>query len=121
MSQKIKIYFVYPSLQAHLEGEKKEYEANVGETVLQVARKNDIDIIEGACDGCLACSTCHVIVHPDWFYGALAEKSEDEEDMLDLASNLTKTSRLGCQIVLTKEMDGIIFIIPKSSRNYTPR
>ena len=79
-------------------------------SVLEIAHKNDIDL-EGACEGSLACSTCHVIVEPSWF-SILNLPSWDEEDMLDLASNLTPTSRLGCQILLTEKLDGLIVYIP---------
>ena len=83
--------------------------------MLQVARRHDIDI-EGACEGSLACSTCHVIVDPDW-YDLLNEASVDEDDMLDLAFNLTKTSRLGCQIIITEEIDGLTVRLPAATRN----
>src|SRR5207302_9227085 len=72
--------------------------------------------IEGACEGSLACSTCHVIVDPEW-YDLLKEASEDEEDMLDLAFGLTATSRLGCQIIITEELDGLVVKLPTSTRN----
>jgi ferredoxin len=79
------------------------------------AHKHNIDI-EGACEGSLACSTCHVIVAPEW-YKKLPPPSEDEQDMLDLAFGLTKTSRLGCQIVITKDLDGLVVSLPKEVRN----
>ena len=75
------------------DGSRREVDAALGVSVLEVARRHDIDI-EGACEGSLACSTCHIIVDPEW-YDLLNEATEDEEDMLDLAFNLTKTSRLG--------------------------
>jgi ferredoxin, 2Fe-2S len=97
------------------DGSRREVEAPLGDTVLQVARRHDIDI-EGACEGSLACSTCHVIVDPEW-YDLLKEASEDEEDMLDLAFNLTRTSRLGCQIIISEELDGLIVRLPAATRN----
>jgi ferredoxin, 2Fe-2S len=97
------------------DGTRREVDAPVGMSVMEIARRHDIDI-EGACDGSLACSTCHVIVDPEW-YGMLKEASEDEEDMLDLAFNLTRTSRLGCQIVITEYLDGLIVQLPASTRN----
>jgi ferredoxin, 2Fe-2S len=97
------------------DGSRREVEAPLGDTVLQVARRHDIDI-EGACEGSLACSTCHVIVDPEW-YDLLKEASEEEEDMLDLAFNLTRTSRLGCQIIITEELDGLIVRLPAATRN----
>jgi len=101
------------------DGTRREVDAPVGRSVLEIARRHDIDI-EGACDGSLACSTCHVVVDPDW-YDLLKEASEDEEDMLDLAFNLTRTSRLGCQIVITEELDGLTVELPATTRDPLPR
>jgi 2Fe-2S ferredoxin len=97
------------------DGTRREVEAPLGLSVLEIAHKNKIDI-EGACEGSLACSTCHVIVDPEW-YELLKEASEDEEDMLDLAFGLTATSRLGCQIIITEELDGLVVKLPSSTRN----
>ncbi|MDE8347688.1 MAG: ferredoxin family 2Fe-2S iron-sulfur cluster binding protein [Acidocella sp.] len=96
-------------------GAPREVEAPVGLSVLEVAHKHGVDI-EGACEGSLACSTCHVIVDPDWA-GRLAKPTEDEEDMLDLAFGLEKTSRLGCQIVMSEALDGLVVRLPASTRN----
>lgn len=97
------------------DGNKKEVDAPIGLTILDIAHRNDIDI-EGACEGSLACSTCHVIVDKEW-YGRLEEPSEDEEDMLDLAFGLTPTSRLGCQVVITEDLDGLTVALPAETRN----
>ena len=97
------------------DGTRREVEAPLGLSVLEIAQRNDIDI-EGACEGSLACSTCHVIVDPAWF-GRLGEPSEDEEDMLDLAFGLKPTSRLGCQIVITQELDGLTVTLPDETFN----
>ncbi|MGD9616156.1 MAG: ferredoxin family 2Fe-2S iron-sulfur cluster binding protein [Alphaproteobacteria bacterium] len=97
------------------DGTHREVDAPLGLSVLEIAHKNKIDI-EGACEGSLACSTCHVIVDPEW-YELLKEASEDEEDMLDLAFGLTATSRLGCQIIITEELDGLVVKLPASTRN----
>jgi 2Fe-2S ferredoxin len=96
-------------------GQPKDVEAPNGLSVLEVAHKYGVDI-EGACEGSLACSTCHVIVDPAWA-GKLAKPSEDEEDMLDLAFGLEKTSRLGCQIVMSDALDGLIVRLPAATRN----
>jgi 2Fe-2S ferredoxin len=96
-------------------GAPREVEAPLGLSVLEVAHKHGVDI-EGACEGSLACSTCHVIVDPAWF-AKLGKPSEDEEDMLDLAFGLEKTSRLGCQIVITEALDGLTVKLPSSTRN----
>ncbi len=92
------------------DGGRKEVDAPDGLSILEIAHGNDVDI-EGACEGSLACATCHVIVDPDW-YERLEEASEDEEDMLDLAFGLTCTSRLGCQIIVHKELDGLTVSLP---------
>lgn len=91
-------------------GEKREVDAPNGLSVMEISHKHGVDI-EGACGGCLACATCHVVVHPDW-YGKLPEKLEGEEDMLDLAFDLKKTSRLGCQILMNDELDGLVVALP---------
>ena len=97
------------------DGTRKDVDAPLGLSVLEIAHRNHIDI-EGACEGSLACSTCHVIVDPEW-YGRLREASEEEEDMLDLAFNLSRTSRLGCQIIITEELDGLTVQLPAATRN----
>ncbi len=97
------------------DGTHKTVDAPIGLSVLEIAHRNDVDI-EGACEGSLACSTCHVIVEPEW-YELLKDATEDEEDMLDLAFGLTKTSRLGCQIVMSEELDGLTVRLPQATRN----
>ena len=87
----------------------------VGVSVMEAAHLFDVDI-EGACEGVMACSTCHVIVDKDW-YGCLASAGEDEEYMLDLAIGLTDSSRLGCQIVMTDELDGLVVRLPAETHN----
>ena len=109
MSDTVKIIFIE-------KGERKEFEVPVGTTVLEAAHNNDISL-EGACEGSLACSTCHVIIEDEKHFGLLEEPSEDEEDMLDLAFGLTATSRLGCQIIMTKELDGLTLKVPSETRN----
>jgi 2Fe-2S ferredoxin len=104
-----KVIFKYPS------GEVLEVEAPLGISILEVAHQNKVPL-EGACEGSLACSTCHVVVDPA-FYDKLPEATEDEEDMLDLAFGLTHTSRLGCQIKITEELDGITLQLPSATRN----
>lgn len=97
------------------DGFRLEVEAPVGLSVLEIAHQNKIDL-EGACEGSLACSTCHVVVSPEW-YELLGEASEDEDDMLDLAFGLTQTSRLGCQIIISPELDGLVVSLPSATRN----
>lgn len=97
------------------DGQEKVIDAPAGLSVLEIAHENDVDL-EGACEGSLACSTCHVIVDPEW-YEALSTPSEDEEDMLDLAFGLTHTSRLGCQIIMSDDLDGLVVSLPAATRN----
>ena len=92
-----------------------EIEVETGTTVLQAAWDNKIDI-EGACEGAMACSTCHVVVERKWF-DLLEVPTEDEEDMLDLVFGLKVTSRLGCQIIITEKLDGLTVMIPSDTRN----
>lgn len=108
MTDTVKIIFI-------TKGEKKEFNVPVGTTVLEAAHNNDISL-EGACEGSLACSTCHVVVEKE-FFDKLEAPTEDEEDMLDLAFGLTPTSRLGCQIIMTKELDGLTLVVPDETRN----
>ena len=98
---------------------RREFDVPVGLSVLDVAHQHDIDL-EGACEGSLACSTCHVVVDPEW-YDLLPNATEDEEDMLDLAFGLTHTSRLGCQIIITEELDGLTVRLPSATRNMMNR
>jgi 2Fe-2S ferredoxin len=90
-------------------GERLEIEAESGRSVMDVAREHDL--VEGACEGSLACATCHVIV-ADEHVERLASATAEEEDMLDLAVGVRPTSRLGCQIVLTEELDGLTVRLP---------
>jgi 2Fe-2S ferredoxin len=97
------------------DGTSREVDAPLGLSVLEIAHKHGVDI-EGACEGSLACSTCHVIVDAEWFK-KLETPTEDEEDMLDLAFGLTRTSRLGCQIVMTQTLNGLVVKLPAGTRN----
>lgn len=97
------------------EGEQLTYEVAEGDSILDIAQHYNLDM-EGACGGSCACSTCHVIVDPD-FYDEIPEPDDDENDMLDLAFGLTETSRLGCCIKMTKEIDGIRVALPAMTRN----
>ncbi|KAH3673350.1 hypothetical protein WICMUC_003710 [Wickerhamomyces mucosus] len=97
------------------EGEQLTYDVAEGDSVLDIAQAHNLDM-EGACGGSCACSTCHVIVDPD-FYDAIPEPEDDENDMLDLAFGLTETSRLGCQVKMSKEIDGVRVALPAMTRN----
>ena len=100
-------------------GERVAAEAEPGARLLEVAQAADMPL-EGTCEAQMACSTCHVIVARDWF-DRLPPASEDEEDMLDLAADVTRTSRLSCQIVLTADLDGLEVRIPGESRDMQRR
>lgn len=97
------------------EDQEIEVDAPLGISLLEVAHMYNIDL-EGACEGSLACSTCHVIVDPE-FYDMLEPSKEEEEDMLDLAFGLTSTSRLGCQIIISENLDGLRVKLPSATRN----
>lgn len=73
--------------------------------------------MEGACGGSCACSTCHVIVEDQDLFDKMDEADDDENDMLDLAFGLTETSRLGCQVKMSKELDGLVVKLPSATRN----
>ena len=96
-------------------GNAKEVKAAGNKTLLQVAHANDIDM-EGACEGALACSTCHVIVADEWF-AKLPAAAANEEDMLDLTYGVTRTSRLACQITVSDALDGLTVKLPTTTRN----
>ena len=97
------------------DGEHVEAEGEPGDTLLRVAQAAGMPL-EGTCEGQMACSTCHVLVDADWF-ARLAPASEEEEDMLDLAAGVRRTSRLSCQIVLAEELDGLSVTIPAEAHD----
>jgi len=97
------------------DGARREIDAKAGETLLRVAWDNGIDI-EGACGGVMACSTCHLIVDPGDL-ARLPPPEIEEADMLDLAWGLTPSSRLGCQIVLSDALDGLVVTLAPETRN----
>ena len=98
------------------EGTEKEVTGKVGQHLLEIAHDNEVDL-EGACEASLACSTCHVIFE-DPIFESLPEAEDEEEDLLDLAFGLTHTSRLGCQVLLSKEMEGMSVKLPSATRNF---
>jgi len=97
----------------------KEVEAEPGQRLLDVAWAAR-EPLEGACEGVMACSTCHVIVDAEDFE-QLPRASEEEEDLLDLAAFATRTSRLACQIILTEAMKTLTVRIPAGARNWMGR
>lgn len=115
------------------EGDEHKFEVAQGDNLLDIAQSEELEMegvvtsrhepparwlfALGACGGSCACSTCHVIVESDEMYEKMAEPDDDENDMLDLAFGLTETSRLGCQVKMTKELDGLRIKLPSMTRN----
>ncbi|XP_063543866.1 2Fe-2S ferredoxin [Cydia strobilella] len=107
--QKVKVTFVLH------DGKRLQAEANIGDSLLDVIVNNDLNIEGyGACEGTLTCSTCHVILKQEDYDRLPEEACDEERDMLDLAYGLTDTSRLGCQIIMTKELDGLEVKVPET-------
>ena len=104
----------------HKDGTEQKVEAASGLSLMEVAVKNGIDVIEGACGGSLACATCHLYVHPDWWGKCLpdGDRSEEEEDMLDLGFDIRKNSRLCCQIIVSDELDGLTVAMPGTKTDW---
>merc|ERR1712226_1235606 len=97
-------------------GSCRTCEVSVGQNILRAAQQHGVEL-EGACEGVIACSTCHVILE-EKLYDDLEYPCEDEEDMLDEAFGLTPTSRFGCQLIVTEAMDGEKFRLPAATRNF---
>lgn len=107
-ADKVSVTFIKP------DGAQATAETKVGENLLDVIIDNDIDIDGfGACEGTLACSTCHLIFKQEDFDRLPDEATDEELDMLDLAYGLEDTSRLGCQVCMTKELDGLVVKVPE--------
>jgi 2Fe-2S ferredoxin len=103
------------------DGTPNEVDAPLGLSMMEIAQKNNIDAIEGACGGSLACATCHMYIRPDWWDKCLPPDgavSDEENDMLDLAFDVRKNSRLGCQIVMTEELDGLVVALPTTKTGW---
>lgn len=105
----LKVTFIDPR------GTAIEAEAEAGDNLLKIGQAAGLPL-EGTCEGQMACSTCHVIVAPEWFE-KLDEPSEEEEDMLDFAAGARRTSRLSCQIDLTDALDGLTVSVPAESND----
>ena len=92
-------------------GKNHTIEVANGLTVMEGAVQNNIPGIDADCGGSMACATCHVYVKEKWF-SKLPKKEDGEEDMLDMAFEPKKNSRLSCQIIVSDELDGLIVNIP---------
>jgi len=99
--------------------ETLEVDAPAGTCLLELAQAHGMPL-EGTCEGAMACSTCHVIIDPA-DYGKLPPPSEPEEDMLDFAAGVTRTSRLSCQILLSEELESLTVRMPGEVRNMRGR
>ena len=97
------------------QGNVTEGEGEVGQSLLEVGQALGMPL-EGTCEGQMACSTCHVVVDGEWF-DKLPEASEEEEDMLDFAAGVRRTSRLSCQIDLTEDLDGLSVTVPAEAHD----
>ena len=93
------------------QGEKKSIEVENGLTVMEGAVQNNIPEIDADCGGSMACATCHVYVQDDW-YDKLNKCEDAEQDMIDMAFEPKKNSRLSCQIIVSDELDGLTVNIP---------
>ncbi|HQS96105.1 MAG: 2Fe-2S ferredoxin [Novosphingobium sp. 16-62-11] len=100
-------------------GEKVSAKAEAGQRLLEVGQNAGMPL-EGTCEGQMACSTCHLVIAPEWF-DKLVPAVDDEEDMLDLAAGVTRTSRLSCQIELTEDLDGLVVHVPPEARDMQGR
>ncbi|KAJ8933890.1 hypothetical protein NQ318_001683 [Aromia moschata] len=98
------------------EGKRVPVRGKVGDNLLYLAHRYELPM-EGACEASLACTTCHVYVQSD-LIDKLPEATETEEDLLDMAPFLKENSRLGCQIILTKDLEGLEVQLPKATRNF---
>ena len=92
-------------------GQKHEIDVANGLTVMEGAIQNNIPGIDADCGGSMACATCHVYVKEEWF-NKLPKKEDGEEDMLDMAFEPNKFSRLSCQLTVTDELDGLTVQLP---------
>ena len=93
------------------DGKRIEVDAKIGQTLLEVAEQNNIELI-GACGGSCACGSCHVYIDEETLKKIESPK-EDEENVLDVVFNIQPNSRLACQVVVSEEMDGAIITIPE--------
>ncbi|KAJ2756044.1 mitochondrial matrix iron-sulfur protein [Coemansia pectinata] len=110
LSKDVTVTFIEP------DGNEIQATGEEGTNLMELAHENDVDL-EGACEGACACSTCHVILE-DNVFDSLPEPTDEENDMLDLAFALTDTSRLGCQVLLTSDMEGMRIKLPSATRNF---
>jgi ferredoxin, 2Fe-2S len=102
-------------------GASQTIEAENNWSIMQIAVEHNIEGIEGACGGSMACATCHIYVHPEWLRKVEAqdnEQSEEEKDILDTAYDVRRTSRLGCQIKLNETLDSLVVALPGTDTDW---
>lgn len=93
------------------DGTEHPISGDIGQSAMEIGRREGIAGVVGECGGCAACGTCHVLVDPRWL-GALLPMRQDEDDMLDFVTQRAPNSRLACQIRLTPALDGLILLVP---------
>lgn len=96
------------------DGSQKDLPVESGWSLMEILRDAGYDQIEGVCGGSMACATCHVYIHPDWRLRVVNEnneQTEEEEDILDMAFDVTDNSRLGCQVRMSDTLDGLIVAV----------
>ena len=93
-------------------GKTHTIEAANGLSVMESAVQNNIPGIDADCGGSMACATCHVYVKEEWF-NKLPKKEDGEEDMLDMAFEPKKNSRLSCQLMISDQLDGLVVNLPE--------
>ena len=98
------------------DGSRTSVQGAFGKSLLEVAHENNVEL-EGACEGSMACSTCHIILEPSVF-DSLENPCEREEDLLDLAPGLTDTSRLSCQVRIDERVEGAEIRLPRVTVNF---
>lgn len=106
-----RITFIQP------DGTEKTVNAPENHSLMQIALQNDIEGIEGICGGAMACATCHCYIASEWVERVEAadnEKTEEEEDILDMSPDIRENSRLACQIKITKELNELVAKIPST-------
>ena len=92
-------------------GKSHTIQVQNGLTVMEGAVQNNIPVIDADCGGSMACATCHVYVKEEWF-NKLPKKEDGEEDMLDMAYEPNKFSRLSCQLTVSDELEGLVVNLP---------
>jgi|TARA_B100000586_G_scaffold40786_1_gene26155 2Fe-2S ferredoxin len=93
-------------------GKSHTIEVSNGLSVMEGAVQNNIPGIDADCGGSMACATCHVYVKEEWF-NKLPKKEDGEEDMLDMAFEPKKNSRLSCQLMVSEQLDGLVVDLPE--------